>query len=46
MDVNRSAYLAKVFVELLLNLDFIAEETDCTIEVCEFWVINIKIMCK
>jgi len=46
MGVNRLAYLAKVFVELFLILDFIIEELDCTIKVRELWVPDIKIMCN
>ena len=46
MGVNSSAYLAKVFVELLMIFYFIVEELDCTIKVCELWVPSIKIMCN
>ena len=46
MGVNRSAYLAKVFAELLLILDFIVEELYCTIKVSELRVSNIKTMCN
>jgi len=44
MGVNRPAYLAKVFFELLLILDVIVEEPDCTVKICELWVLNIKIV--
>jgi len=46
VDVNRPAYLAKVFVELLLFVDFIAEELDCAVKECELWVLNVKIVCN